>query len=72
MLSSTTSSKHSGDATLLLGAVAGAAAVGAAWMWASQRSASKAKFQIPKQLLQSPYSEELRLAVKVAIQGKYK
>lgn len=65
--------KQAGDTTLLLGAIAGAASFGAACMWAyHQRWAdeeSNKKYKIPLQLLQSPYGQEIQLAVQVALKG---
>ncbi|CAB9506613.1 Inositol monophosphatase [Seminavis robusta] len=63
--------KHQTDSNaLLLGAVAGAATVGATCMWAYQKwtkNKQENSFNIPSQLLNSPYKEQFQLAVKVAI-----
>jgi hypothetical protein len=71
--------KQAGDTTLLLGAMAGAASLGAACMWAyhhhqrwvdnKESNNKNKKYKIPIQLLQSPYGQEIQVAVQAALKG---
>jgi hypothetical protein len=65
--------KQAGDTTVLLGAIAGAACFGAACTWAYyQRLPDKEnnkKYKVPRQLLQSPYGQEIQVAVQAALKG---
>lgn len=62
-------SKGGGDNTalLLVGSVTAAAALGAAGMWAFLQEKNQKKHRIPRALLNSPYSKELRVALDVAL-----
>ena len=64
-------STNTNNTLLLVAATAAAASAAASAMamgWYNQKQQNK-KYKIPSALLKSPYGEELKLAVKLALQG---
>lgn len=58
------------NSALFMGSVAAAAALGAAGMYLVQESKKNKMYQVPSQLLKSPYGKEIQMALDVALKGK--